>query len=74
VVRSFAIITTAANREMAAIYDSMPLVLKEADWLAGWEKGNRNGYFARHRMALYGLACLHARTRCGTTTPTSPSR
>ena len=32
VVRSFAIITTAANREMAALHARMPLVLDHADW------------------------------------------
>ena len=32
VVRSFAIITTAANAEMRALHDRMPLVLEPADW------------------------------------------
>ena len=32
VVRSFAIITTAANREMVGIHNRMPLVLEAADW------------------------------------------
>jgi putative SOS response-associated peptidase YedK len=34
VVRSFAIITTAANAEMDGLHDRMPLVLEEADWPA----------------------------------------
>ena len=32
VIRSFAIITTAANAEMLALHDRMPLVLEPADW------------------------------------------
>jgi putative SOS response-associated peptidase YedK len=32
VVRSFAIITTAANAEMQVLHDRMPLVLEPADW------------------------------------------
>jgi putative SOS response-associated peptidase YedK len=32
VVRSFAIITTAANTEMRALHERMPLVLEPADW------------------------------------------
>jgi putative SOS response-associated peptidase YedK len=32
VIRSFAIITTAANAEMRALHDRMPLVLEPADW------------------------------------------
>ncbi len=32
VLRTFAIITTAANREMRELHDRMPLVLDEADW------------------------------------------
>ena len=32
VLRSFAIITTGANREMSALHDRMPLVLEEPDW------------------------------------------
>jgi len=32
VIRSFAIITTAANDEMKALHDRMPLVLEHADW------------------------------------------
>ena len=31
-LRTFAIVTTNANREMAAIHHRMPLVLEEADW------------------------------------------
>jgi putative SOS response-associated peptidase YedK len=34
VVRSFAIITTAANREMAGIHNRMPLVLETSTWPA----------------------------------------
>jgi putative SOS response-associated peptidase YedK len=34
VIRSFAIITTAANREMEGIHNRMPLVLKPSDWPA----------------------------------------
>jgi putative SOS response-associated peptidase YedK len=32
VLRTFAIITTPANREMSKLHDRMPLVLEEADW------------------------------------------
>jgi putative SOS response-associated peptidase YedK len=32
VLRTFAIITTAANREMAELHHRMPLVLEERDW------------------------------------------
>jgi putative SOS response-associated peptidase YedK len=32
VLRTFAIITTPANREMATLHDRMPLVLEETDW------------------------------------------
>jgi putative SOS response-associated peptidase YedK len=32
IVRSFAIITTAANAEMRALHDRMPLILEHADW------------------------------------------
>jgi putative SOS response-associated peptidase YedK len=32
VLRTFAIITTAANREMSELHDRMPLVLEEPDW------------------------------------------
>ena len=32
VLRTFAIITTGANREMSALHDRMPLVLEEPDW------------------------------------------
>jgi putative SOS response-associated peptidase YedK len=32
VIRSFAIITTAANAEMRALHDRMPLILEHADW------------------------------------------
>jgi putative SOS response-associated peptidase YedK len=38
VLRTFAIITTAANREMSELHDRMPLVLEEHDcaaWLSG---------------------------------------
>ena len=31
-LRSFAIITTPANREMSALHDRMPLVLEQPDW------------------------------------------
>ncbi len=34
VIRSFAIITTAANAEMRAVHDRMPLVVEPADWAA----------------------------------------
>ena len=34
VIRSFAIVTTSANREMAGIHNRMPLVLGAADWPA----------------------------------------
>jgi putative SOS response-associated peptidase YedK len=32
VVRSFAIVTTAANAEMRAVHDRMPLILERPDW------------------------------------------
>jgi putative SOS response-associated peptidase YedK len=32
VIRSFAIITTTANRTMAPIHDRMPVVLSKSDW------------------------------------------
>jgi putative SOS response-associated peptidase YedK len=32
VLRTFAIITTPANREMSTLHDRMPLVLEEPDW------------------------------------------
>ena len=32
VLRTFAIITTPANREMSALHDRMPLVLEQPDW------------------------------------------
>jgi len=32
ILRSYAIITTAANTDMAALHDRMPLILEEADW------------------------------------------
>jgi putative SOS response-associated peptidase YedK len=32
VLRTFAIITTPANREMRELHDRMPLVLEEPDW------------------------------------------
>ena len=31
-LRTFAIITTPANREMSALHDRMPLVLEQPDW------------------------------------------
>jgi putative SOS response-associated peptidase YedK len=34
ILRSFAILTTAANAEMAALHDRMPVVLEPADWPA----------------------------------------
>ena len=34
VVRSFAIVTTAANATMASVHDRMPVILKPADWPA----------------------------------------
>ena len=45
VLRTFAIITTAANHEMSALHDRMPLVLEEADWRLwlGEEPGDAAG-------------------------------
>jgi putative SOS response-associated peptidase YedK len=34
IIRSFAIITTAANKLLAAVHDRMPVVIEEADWPA----------------------------------------
>jgi putative SOS response-associated peptidase YedK len=35
VLRTFAIVTTAANAEMAMLHERMPVILERADW-AGW--------------------------------------
>lgn len=35
VVRSFAILTTTANEQMAALHERMPVILEQTDW-AGW--------------------------------------
>jgi len=35
IIRSFAIITTAANEEMRMFHDRMPIILESGDW-AGW--------------------------------------
>lgn len=35
VVRSFAILTTTANEQMAALHERMPVILEKTDW-AGW--------------------------------------
>jgi putative SOS response-associated peptidase YedK len=32
ILRTFAIVTAAANAEMAALHDRMPVILEEADW------------------------------------------
>ena len=32
ILRSFAIITTRANGEMAAVHDRMPVIVEEEDW------------------------------------------
>ena len=41
VLRTFAIITTAANREMSELHDRMPLVLEETDWRLWVGRGRR---------------------------------
>jgi putative SOS response-associated peptidase YedK len=45
VLRTFAIITTPANREMSELHDRMPLVLEEPDWRLwlGEEAGDAAG-------------------------------
>jgi putative SOS response-associated peptidase YedK len=35
IVRSFAIVTTTANAQMAALHERMPVILEQADW-PGW--------------------------------------
>jgi putative SOS response-associated peptidase YedK len=42
ILRTFAIITKAANREMAELHNRMPLVLEEAGWAAWLDSGEPN--------------------------------
>jgi putative SOS response-associated peptidase YedK len=37
-LRTFTILTTAANDDMAQLHDRMPVILEKADWLLGWAR------------------------------------
>ena len=50
IVRSFAIVTTPANAEMAEVHDRMPAILEPADWET-WLEGNGEAASALLRPA-----------------------
>ena len=50
IVRSFAIVTTPANAEMAEVHDRMPAILEPADWET-WLEGNDEAASALLRPA-----------------------
>jgi putative SOS response-associated peptidase YedK len=57
VLRSFAILTTAANAEMAALHARMPVILEQGDW-AAWLGEAGGGHLALMRPAAAGVLRL----------------
>ena len=60
VTRSFVIMTTAPNAEMAELHDRMPVVVEKEDWPTwlGEGEGDTWRYYALRRMGC----CAHGRS------------